>query len=261
MADVPVLSRDAAAGVLELWVLMALLGNRGDLSHSGGVVAPGPATHVGTPGDGSLAAPATAAASVAAPAPAPTAADAGSEGAVAGAGTGVGVGGSTAVAAALADMRACLLVDNVAAAAAALAALGPGSTVAYVLDNAGLELVCDLGCIDALLRVTGAAVEVHAKDAPVFVSDATPQVRAWHFVHARVLPGRTLTVVHAVRVISCCQGGSLGVCVRREQDVADTLAWLASGVGPTGGAPLAARLNAALASGVLTVISHAAYTR
>ena len=40
--------------------------------------------------------------------------------------------------------------------------------------DCGLELLCDLAMVDALLRFTStAAVTLHAKDEPVFVSDVT----------------------------------------------------------------------------------------
>jgi hypothetical protein len=119
------------------WLLVALLGNRGDLSHTGGEAL----VHT-----------------------------------LEGAGAGdpeVGHPPRRAVDSEVDAMQASLLVDHVAAAAGALSALGPGQVVTYALDNAGLELACDLCFMDAILSASQAVVVVHAKDAPVFVSDAT----------------------------------------------------------------------------------------
>lgn len=56
--------------------------------------------------------------------------------------------------------------------------------VILVLDNHGLEVLCDLVLVDAILRRnTSATVTLHVKDAPVFVSDVTekdvPEVLSW----------------------------------------------------------------------------------
>ncbi|CAJ1381463.1 unnamed protein product [Effrenium voratum] len=65
----------------------------------------------------------------------------------------------------------------------ALDALQGTKQVIIVLDNHGLEVLCDLVLADALLQLTDAAVSLHVKDAPVFVSDVTaedvPQVLEW----------------------------------------------------------------------------------
>lgn len=48
--------------------------------------------------------------------------------------------------------------------------------VIVVLDNHGLEVLCDLVLVDAILRLTDASsVALHVKDAPVFVSDVTSE--------------------------------------------------------------------------------------
>lgn len=68
-----------------------------------------------------------------------------------------------------------LLVDHSAQAYARLAAAG-GARVDWVADNAGLELLCDLGAMDMLLSSGLAArVRVHLKPQPYFVSDAMPK--------------------------------------------------------------------------------------
>ncbi|OLP81075.1 Subtilin transport ATP-binding protein SpaT [Symbiodinium microadriaticum] len=55
--------------------------------------------------------------------------------------------------------------------------------VVVVMDNYGLEVLCDLVLVDAILSLTDAAVSLHVKDAPVFVSDVTdkdvPKVLKW----------------------------------------------------------------------------------
>jgi uncharacterized protein with ATP-grasp and redox domains len=64
-----------------------------------------------------------------------------------------------------------VLVDNSAMVAELLRAEAGGSVI-VVLDNCGLEVVCDLCLVDALLRLDGCdSVSLHCKDAPVFVSD------------------------------------------------------------------------------------------
>ena len=77
-------------------------------------------------------------------------------------------------------MAASLLVDDRRAAVAALLASSThaspspatSTSVAVVLDNCGLELLCDLCFVDAVLRLTPAScVTLHCKDTPVFVSD------------------------------------------------------------------------------------------
>lgn len=65
-----------------------------------------------------------------------------------------------------------LLCDDTERAAKLLLAV-PQPRVVIVLDNCGLELLADLALVDALLRL-GAAVVLHAKQLPTFVSDATP---------------------------------------------------------------------------------------
>jgi uncharacterized protein with ATP-grasp and redox domains len=68
-----------------------------------------------------------------------------------------------------------ILVDDSAAASKTLTdpSGGPGR-VDFLLDNVGLELVCDL-CLTAALLHSGMAaqVQLHVKAAPVFVSDVT----------------------------------------------------------------------------------------
>jgi uncharacterized protein with ATP-grasp and redox domains len=68
-----------------------------------------------------------------------------------------------------------LLADEAADAAAHLLAAGPGQ-VDFLLDNAGVELVGDLGLADLLLT-TGAAqtIRFHLKPHPYFISDTTIQ--------------------------------------------------------------------------------------
>ena len=113
-----------------------------------------------------------------------------------------------------------LLADDTAALCGALEAAA-GKPVTVVLDNCGLELVSDLLLVDGLLR-RGAAgpsrVTLHAKDAPVFVSD---------------------------------------VCAH---DLELTLAWFEEPAQQPAGAPLAARLRAALADGRLKVECWPFYT-
>lgn len=73
------------------------------------------------------------------------------------------------------DDASRLLVDDVDAAVALVTTMAaPGGRVSLVLDNCGLELLSDLVLTDALLRGGCAAVMLHAKDRPVFVSDAMP---------------------------------------------------------------------------------------
>lgn len=73
-----------------------------------------------------------------------------------------------------------LLLDETALLLAALpqpdAGQAPEGVVLLVLDNAGLELLTDLALAAALLRQGHCAVvELLAKDAPTFVSDALPE--------------------------------------------------------------------------------------
>jgi len=70
-----------------------------------------------------------------------------------------------------------------------------GCPLVLVLDNHGLEVVCDLLLADALLRLTGAAsVALHVKEAPVFVSDVTatdvPGILDWMSEHSSELGAR-----------------------------------------------------------------------
>lgn len=66
-----------------------------------------------------------------------------------------------------------LLVDNLTAVAAHLHSLQQ-ARVDFVLDNAGLELVNDLALVDYLLACgKAAAVHLHVKRHPTFVSDVT----------------------------------------------------------------------------------------
>lgn len=55
--------------------------------------------------------------------------------------------------------------------------------VVVVMDNYGLEVLCDLVLVDAILSLTDSSVSLHVKDAPVFVSDVTdkdvPKVLKW----------------------------------------------------------------------------------
>ena len=51
--------------------------------------------------------------------------------------------------------------------------------VALVLDNHGLEVLCDLVLAESILRHTKATVTLHVKDAPVFVSDVTELDVPW----------------------------------------------------------------------------------
>jgi uncharacterized protein with ATP-grasp and redox domains len=67
-----------------------------------------------------------------------------------------------------------LLVNDAPAIAAHLLALGNRrARVDLVLDNAGFELLCDLGLADALLwALPSATLVLHCKPHPTFVSDA-----------------------------------------------------------------------------------------
>ena len=77
-------------------------------------------------------------------------------------------GGAAAVVAAAAGGE--LVIDH---AAAAERSLGAARCLHVVTDNAGAELVCDLGLADRLLAGRARQVRLHVKDAPFFVSDAT----------------------------------------------------------------------------------------
>ena len=72
------------------------------------------------------------------------------------------------------SQREHLLYDDTAAIAKYLRA-HPGAEIAFIMDNAGTELVMDLALIDWLLD-TGAAqhVHLHLKPQPFFVSDTMP---------------------------------------------------------------------------------------
>jgi len=70
-----------------------------------------------------------------------------------------------------------------------------GRPVVFVLDNHGLEVVCDLVLVDALLSLVGvASVSLHVKDVPVFVSDVTegdmPGILEWVEAHMPTLAAR-----------------------------------------------------------------------
>ncbi len=76
---------------------------------------------------------------------------------------------SYAVAAARDGKDEDLLVDDRMAAAACLA---EGRRVDVVADNTGTELALDLALVDAVLEAPHAAVTLHIKAQPMFVSDA-----------------------------------------------------------------------------------------
>lgn len=70
-----------------------------------------------------------------------------------------------------------------------------GRPVVIVLDNHGLEVLCDLVLADAILRLASpSSVSLHVKDAPVFVSDVTegdiPGILEWLDEHEASLAGR-----------------------------------------------------------------------
>jgi len=70
-----------------------------------------------------------------------------------------------------------------------------GKPVVIVLDNHGLEVLCDLVLADAILRLAGPSyVVLHVKDTPVFVSDVTeadvPGILDWLSEHDAPLAGR-----------------------------------------------------------------------
>lgn len=95
-----------------------------------------------------------------------------------------------------------LLIDDSADVVADLESTSP-ELIHFVLDNVGGELLGDLILIDYLLRVFPTLrVQVHAKPAPIFVSDVTPEdwrrsvdriathhCRAVHQLGARVQEG------------------------------------------------------------------------
>lgn len=94
------------------------------------------------------------------------------------------------------EMKAAgeIISDNVELALDLLMS-SPGQIVAMVLDNHGIEVVCDLVLADALLRLAGAsAVTLHVKNAPVFVSDVTKAdvfgVIVWLREHSEALGTR-----------------------------------------------------------------------
>jgi len=70
----------------------------------------------------------------------------------------------------------------------------PGKPVIIVLDNHGLEVLCDLVLVDAILQLTKSNVVLHVKDAPVFVSDVTnddvPGILGWLEAHSSSLAAR-----------------------------------------------------------------------
>jgi len=70
-----------------------------------------------------------------------------------------------------------------------------GRPIVIVLDNHGLEVLCDLVLVDAILRLAGpSSVSLHVKDAPVFVSDVTeadvPVILDWLGERDAALAGR-----------------------------------------------------------------------
>lgn len=70
-----------------------------------------------------------------------------------------------------------------------------GKNVVIVLDNHGLEVLCDLVLADTMLRLTEiASVTLHVKDSPVFVSDVTeadvPRILEWLDERHSALAGR-----------------------------------------------------------------------
>jgi hypothetical protein len=68
--------------------------------------------------------------------------------------------------------REYILVDDTSALLSKLAGLR-GGRVDFIMDNAGFELVCDLCLVDYLLSSgVAAAVHLHLKPYPTFVSDA-----------------------------------------------------------------------------------------
>jgi hypothetical protein len=72
------------------------------------------------------------------------------------------------------SQREHLLHDDTAAIEAYLRA-HPGADVAFIMDNAGTELVMDLALIDWLLATGAAArIHLHLKPQPFFVSDTMP---------------------------------------------------------------------------------------
>ncbi len=87
---------------------------------------------------------------------------------------------SYAVAAARDGKDEDLLVDDRMAAAACLA---QGRRVDVVADNTGTELALDLALVDAVLEAPHAAVTLHVKAQPMFVSDALVH-DVWALIHA-----------------------------------------------------------------------------
>ncbi|MFW5695036.1 MAG: ARMT1-like domain-containing protein [Alkalispirochaeta sp.] len=67
--------------------------------------------------------------------------------------------------------RQLLLRDDSAAAAEILA--GEGGTIHIIMDNSGAELAGDLVAALTIIRLTGAAVTLHPKLYPTYVSDTT----------------------------------------------------------------------------------------
>mmetsp|Transcript_4491 Transcript_4491/g.9746 ORF Transcript_4491/g.9746 Transcript_4491/m.9746 type:complete len:515 (-) Transcript_4491:91-1635(-) len=66
-----------------------------------------------------------------------------------------------------------LITDHVSLAIDTLAGAA-GKTILLVLDNHGLEVICDMLLADTILRLEAAeTVVLHVKDSPVFVSDVT----------------------------------------------------------------------------------------
>lgn len=87
------------------------------------------------------------------------------------------------------------MISDQTSAAVELFERAKGRPVIIVLDNHGLEVLCDLVFVDALLRVTEVStVHLHVKDAPVFVSDVTkgdvPGILAWLEEHEAPLARR-----------------------------------------------------------------------
>jgi len=67
-----------------------------------------------------------------------------------------------------------MIISNNTGVAVDLLQQATGKPVIIVLDNHGLEVLCDLVLADAILRLASPAhVTLHVKDSPVFVSDVT----------------------------------------------------------------------------------------
>lgn len=84
----------------------------------------------------------------------------------------------------LAGDQGGLMISDHMALATELLEGSAGKQVAIVLDNHGMEVLCDLVLVDALFRAGNvASVTLHVKDSPVFVSDVTaadvPGILQW----------------------------------------------------------------------------------